>query len=67
MDRVELEAFLNAERERQKTPRERVIEGSIREIGERHQRAYQAEIAPLIAELIELNNLKAPLAIMEKS
>lgn len=56
----DFEAYIAAERERRKTPREREIGRLIAEIAMKHQQAYQTEIAPLVAELIDINNYKPP-------
>lgn len=63
MEIRDFEAYIAAERERRKTPRERRINELIAEIAMKHQQAYQDEIAPLVAELIDINANKPPLPI----
>lgn len=63
MDLETFNALVAAERERQKTPRERELDRQIAEIAQKHQRAYWAEIAPLVAELVRINETKPPLPI----
>lgn len=56
--------LLDMERERRKTPRERELEKVMAEIGMKHQRALQAELAPFIQELAEIESKKPPLPVL---
>lgn len=59
-----IQNFLNAERERRKTPREREIEKELREIAEKHRRAMVAESEPLFAELAQIEMNKPPMPVV---
>lgn len=57
------QAFLDAERERRKTPRERQLEGELKEIAERKRRELVAESEPLFKELAQIEANKPPMPI----
>lgn len=63
---MEFDAFQNyleVLREQRKTPRERAIEKELAEIGLRHKRAMDAELAPLLDELTKIEIAKPPMPI----
>ena len=64
---MEYDAFqmlLDLERERRKTPREWEIEREMAGIGDRHRRALNAELEPLMKELADIEARKGPLPIL---
>lgn len=64
---MEFDAFQNyleLEREKRKTPRERDIEKLLLEIADKHRRALVAESEPLYKELAEIEARKPPMPIV---
>lgn len=66
MESDEFQALIKLERERRKTPREHEIQAELMRIGEKHQAACQAEMAPLLAELTKIEMQKPPLPILHE-
>lgn len=64
MEYDEMQAFIEAERERRKTPREREIHKELALLGEKHKRALMAESEPLLKELAEIEARKGPMPII---
>lgn len=59
-----VQAFLDNEREKRKTPREREIEKELRAIAEKYRKALVAESEPLFEELAEIEIGKPPMPIV---
>lgn len=64
MDFDEIQNFLDCERERRKTARERELERKLIEIAHRHGKAMAAEQAPLYRELTEIETNKPPMPVV---
>lgn len=64
MEHDEIQMFLDAERERRKTDREREIEKELLIIADKHRRALVAESAPLYDELKEIEMRKPPMPVV---
>lgn len=64
MEHDEIQMFLDAERERRKTPREREIEIELQQIAEKHRKAMVEESEPLFRELSRIEVTKAPMPIV---
>lgn len=64
MEQDEIQMFLDAERERRKTDREREIEKELHVIADKHRRALVAESAPLYEELKEIEMRKPPMPVV---
>lgn len=58
--------LVELERERRKTDREREIEREIAAIAAKHKRSLDAELAPLMKELTEIEARKPPLPILHE-
>lgn len=59
-----MQAYLDAERERRKTPRERQIERELQQIAAKHREALVAESEPLFEELRQIEMNKPPMPIV---
>lgn len=63
MEFDEIQNYLDAERERRKTDREREIERELLTIADKHRRALVAESAPLYKELADIAAKKPPMPV----
>lgn len=59
-----IQAFLDHEREKRKTPRERELEKELQRIAARHREAMLAESEPLFKELAEIEARKPPMPVV---
>lgn len=64
MEYDEIQMFLDAERERRKTPRERELEKQLQKVAEKHRQALVAESEPLLEELRRIELTKAPMPVI---
>lgn len=56
MTRDDLLVMIERERERHKTPGIRALEAKLQEIAIRHRRACEAEMAPVVKALVQLES-----------
>lgn len=64
MERDEVQAYLDAERERRKTDRERELERQLMAIADKHRKALVAESEPIYKELTEIESRKPPMPMV---